>query len=543
MPGAHHSSWIIRGNVVVPTRNPFQQGVDDDPIADAFTASSDEDHHVIVLGPGLILLVDHILQVQDGFITCLMPAQRYLAERGPSPLDAGLRLHLHYVELDSAREFLVPGMIDLHIHAPQYSYAGTATDRPLMGPDGWLETYTFPAEARLGSDLRAAQRVYRQVVRSTLAHGTTTALYFATLHLEPTKVLADAAMEHGQRALVGKVCMDRNAPGHYLHTTTQNVQDTEHFIRYVRGLAGDASSILLRDIMEEEADPPRPRKLLPRVLPVITPRFIPTCTPELLTALGELAARYDCHVTTHASESVDEVEFTRHLDATADGGDGTRSDSAILDHHRLLTSKCVLAHGVHLSEDDMDLLRDRQCAVAHCPLSNLFFAGGTLPARTFLERGNRVGLGTDVAGGYSPSMWNSCRMAVVASHALQHQHQHQPSNVVTSSNTASDAVQEQHHVLDYRHALYLATLGGAQALGLDHRIGTFRVGMEFDAVVLSAVGSIGGDGSTAASSSGPIDVFETDTLSDVFQKLCVLGDDRNVRRVFVQGRDVTVARR
>merc|ERR1712232_563079 len=119
-------------------------------------------------------------------------------------------------------------------------------------------------------------------------------------------------------------------------------------------------------------------------------------------------------------------------------------------------------------------MKERGSAVAHCPLSNFFFAGGVLQCRCLLERGNLIGFGTDVAGGYSYSMWNAARNAVVASLALQHQQQRQL------------AQQQQHHSIDYRHALYLATLGGATALKLDDQIGTFRVGMMLDAVVLSA---------------------------------------------------------
>ena len=131
-----------------------------------------------------------------------------------------------YIKLEP-HEFLSPGFIDLHIHAPQFAFSGTATDRPLMGLDGWLETYTFPAERSLQADLSKARRVFEGVVRDTLSSGTTTACYFATLHLEPCKVLADVALRLGQRALVGKVCMDRQSPENYTQSTQQNVDETK----------------------------------------------------------------------------------------------------------------------------------------------------------------------------------------------------------------------------------------------------------------------------------------------------------------------------
>jgi guanine deaminase len=352
-----------------------------------------------------------------------------------------------------------------------------------MGKEGWLETYTFPAERSLHHDLKKARRVYEAVVSKTLGSGTTTACYFATLHLEPCKVLADVTLHLGQRALVGKVCMDRHSPDDYVQSTEQNIDETKELIAYIHKRVGKLGD----------------RPILPLLMPIITPRFIPTCTPKLLTTLGKLAKQHNCHIQSHISESVDEVEFTKSLEGI------DKTDTDIFDSHSLLSDKCIMAHGVLLSDSDLDIMRKRGSAVAHCPLSNFFFAGSTLPCRKLMERYNKVGLGTDVAGGYSPSMLSSARMTVVASHAHQHA-------------TGDESV------LDYRHAFYLATLGGAEALGLSEKIGTFELGMELDALILTP--------------SSNVDIFETDSTADVFQKILNLGDDRNIKRVFVQGRQV-----
>jgi guanine deaminase len=306
------------------------------------------------------------------------------------------------------------------------------------------------------------------------------------------------ALQLGQRALVGKVCMDRNSPDNYVQSTSQNIDETKMLVEYIHGRAGKEASM----------------SLLPMVLPIITPRFIPTCSPQLMTELGALAKEYNCHIQSHISESIDELEFSRHLDETVDGGGG-RSDAEILDSHQLLTERCIMAHAVHLTDSDMALMKDRGASCAHCPLSNFFFAGHSFPCRRLLERNNKVGLGTDIAGGYSPSMMNSQRMAVVASQALQHHHHQQ-----TLHGERGETI------LDYRHAFYLATLGGARALGLDHKIGTLKVGLELDAFILSA------------NVKSPIQMFDTDSVVDVFQKLCTLGDDRNIKRVYVQGKKV-----
>lgn len=284
--------WIFRGNVVVPTGNPFSHDATNQQ-----QPGDCEPHCCQWLGPNLKLLVEHILTVDDaGIIRHLEPAAVFLAQRQLDSMEAATNIAEHVIVLQP-REFLIPGMIDLHIHAPQYAYTGTATDRPLMGADGWLETYTFPAERRLGDDLGLAVKVYDGVVRTTLRNGTTTAVYFATLDVEPCKLLVDCAINRGQRALVGKVCMDRNSPDDYCQSLEQNIRETEVLIEYIYSKAGKRKA-RVGDLKEMR---------LPLILPLVTPRFIPTCTPALLSALGEIAFRHDCHITSHISESVDEV--------------------------------------------------------------------------------------------------------------------------------------------------------------------------------------------------------------------------------------------
>jgi guanine deaminase len=588
--------WIFRGNIVVPTSNPFVFGAsscatttdsNDEAIAIADTptvtmkntpmASADDDDDdddtssVVWLGPGLKLLLDHVVAVDEiGIIRHVSPTQSFCSSYKESTPSCSISEFLttlvptvqHVVEL-SSYEFLCPGLIDLHIHAPQYAFTGTATDRPLLGPHGWLETFTFPAERRLATDAALAEHVYQSVVQTTLRHGTTTAVYFATLDLEPCQVLVNAAMQHDQRALIGKVCMDRHAPDTYFQTTEQNITETEALIHYIHDRAGQRPQRSQRSRQVPSAtdgETTTTKTRLPLILPLVTPRFIPTCTPQLLSALGGMAARYDCHVTSHISESRDEVAFVQYLDTHVDNSSTTnsndnvvaRSDADIFDAHHLLTDQCIMAHGVYLTEHDSALLRRRGTAIAHCPLSNFFFAGSILPCRQLLQGGNRVGLGTDVAGGYHPSMWHSARMAVVASHALQQQQDQreeptsptigtEPDKKAPATATANQSAQENgsgasNAVLDYRHAFYLATLGGAEALGLQDHIGTLAVGMEFDAIVLSAGNPPDRIGSSLPFS--PVQVFATDTVSDVFQKICVLGDDRNIAQVYVQGRKV-----
>jgi len=375
-------------------------------------------------------------------------------------------------------QFLVPGFIDTHIHAPQYSFAGTAMDKHLME---WLTTYTFPAERDLAGNEELARDVLGKVVDRTLRSGTTTALYFATLDLEVSKTLVDICVEHGQRGLVGKISMDANSPEDYSETTEQALQSAEAFITYVQTLPAFSEGL---------------------VFPVVTPRFLPTSTSALLTGLGELASKYDCHVQSHLSESLDEVEFSKHCFP------GEGSDTDIFKKHGLLTQKSVMAHAVHLSEHDIKLMISEGAAIAHCPLSNFYFAHGILETAKMMRKGVKCGLGTDVAGGYSPSMFEAQRSTVVASFATSIQ---------------AGVARSRKDVLSFKHAFYLATLGGATALGLQHTIGKFAPGYHFDALVLDL-------------QPDNIDVFPSDTLEDKLQKLLTVGDDRNVAQVYVKGK-------
>jgi len=348
-----------------------------------------------------------------------------------------------------------PGFIDTHVHAPQYQYTGTATDLPLMK---WLQEYTFPAERRM-EDAAFARTVYSKLVQRLLDNGTTTSVYYASIHLEATKVLVDVCRELGQRAIVGKVAMDQHGGEGYQETTADALRDTEALVEYCVKCEPAASS---------------QTRL---VSGSVCPRFIPTCSVPLLRGLGEIAEKHRCWVQSHIAESPDEMAF---VDALHPG----RRDAEIFDAHKLLTSRTVMAHGVHLRPDEVELLVTRGSGVACCPLSNFFFAGGELPLKQVQAAGLRVGLGTDVAGGYSPSMLSSCRTA---------------------------------------------TMGGARAIGLEEHLGCLEVGRQFDAILVDV-------------SCGAFDRFaeavRTPTRLPVdLEQFINLGDDRNVRRVWVRGRE------
>nr|XP_014334738.1 PREDICTED: guanine deaminase isoform X2 [Bos mutus] len=343
----------------------------------------------------------------------------------------------------SHHEFFMPGLVDTHIHAPQYSFAGSNMDLPLLE---WLTKYTFPTEHKFQS-IDFAEEVYTRVVRRTLKNGTTTACYFGTIHTDSSLLLAEITEKFGQRAFVGKVCMDLNETvPEYKETTEESITETERFV----------SEMLQRN--------------------------------------------------SHISETRDEVKAVKNLYP------GYKNYTDVYDKNNLLTNKTVMAHGCYLSEEELDVFRERGASISHCPNSNLSLSSGLLNVPEVLKHGVKTGLGTDVAGGYSSSMLDAIRRAVMVSNIL----------LINQINAKS---------LTLNEVFRLATLGGSQVLGLDREIGNFEVGKEFDALLINP-----------KASDSPIDLFYGDFVGEiseaVIQKFLYLGDDRNIEEVYVGGKQV-----
>lgn len=270
--------------------------------------------------------------------------------------------------------------------------------------------------------------------------------------------------------------MDRNAPDDYVDTTAMAISKAEHFIQYCQQ---HATSLLT---------------------PVVTPRFIPTCTISLLEQLGQLARRYNVPVQSHISESLGEVDFVRQLHPEFE------SDATLFDACGLLTDRSIMAHGVHLTDSDVHLMASRGSGVAVCPLSNAYFANGVFPVQRFSPLSVKMGLGTDVAGGYSPSMLTSIRQAVI------------------SSSFGHD-----HPGVDWKTALYMATLGGAELVGLGDVIGSFAEAKQLDALVIDLT-----------TDDSPLDLLlETESMDLLVEKFVNLGDDRCIVDVIIAGNYVT----
>lgn len=338
---------------------------------------------------------------------------------------------------DYSGKLIIPGLVDLHIHAPQFAFRGTEMDLELMT---WLEQKTFPEESRY-SDLEYAERAYSVFAEAMRKGATTHALIFATKHKEATELLMRLMEDTGLISYVGKVNMDREAPEALCEESAErSAKDTVEWIEAVRGV-------------------------YKRTHPILTPRFIPCCTPELLDRLREIQERYGLPVQSHLSENQGEVDFVRMLcpesefygDAYDNYGLFGSDESA--EHH----VKTVMAHCVYSSEAEMQRIKDNGVFVAHCPASNMNLSSGIAPIRKYLSMGLKMGLGSDVAGGHTESMLRAVCDAVQVSKLYWRL-------------VDSDA-----KPLSFKEAFRLATLGGGEFFG---KVGSLEAGYDFSAVVL-----------------------------------------------------------
>ena len=370
--------------------------------------------------------------------------------------------------IDLSTRIITPGFIDTHLHAPQIEMIGSYGGHLLE----WLNRYTFPTERKF-ADPEHARRVARAFYDELLRHGTLTALIFSTVHATATDIFFEEAEARGFRGIIGKAMMDRNAPEYLLDASAQQSYDDSRALLekwHGRGLLRYA----------------------------ITPRFAPTSTPEQLELAGQLKREFpDAWVHTHISENRAEVQWVQELFPEAEYAD-------VYDHYGLLGERTVLAHGVWLTPEELELIATRRTRISHCPNSNLFLGSGLFPLYRVLEAGVIVGLGSDIGAGTTPSLFN----AMADAYKVQ---------------------QVQGVSLSPFHLWYLATLGGARALTLDAETGSLEIGKSADFLVLDL-------GAT------PLLALRTghaDSAEDLLAGLIFMGDDRAVEQSFIAGRRVS----
>lgn len=369
---------------------------------------------------------------------------------------------------DMGDRLIIPGFVDLHFHAPQFPNLGLGLDKELLP---WLEDYTFPEEAKY-SDLDYAESVYTRVAREIWRQGTTRIVLFSSVHKESTELLMSIFDRAGLGAYVGKVNMDRNCPDFLVETTGQSIEATKAWLEATVNL-------------------------YPRVKPLITPRFVPTCTSELMQALGDLAAEYNVPVQTHISENQAEVDWVRELHPESE------DYATVYEDHGLMGDKTVLAHCVHNTDAEIEKMAKLGVFAAHCPNANYNLASGIMPVRKFLNAGVKVGLGTDVGAGHKVSIASVMSTAIQASKIAW----------LNSDRTLAP--------LSTSEAFYLGTKGGGAYFG---KVGSFEPGYEFDALIID---------------DHRLGVTEGRTLEERLQRFLYIGDDRDIVTRFVSGDEIT----
>lgn len=364
---------------------------------------------------------------------------------------------------------IIPGLVDLHVHAPQYSFRGLGMDLELID---WLNTHTFVEEAKY-ADAKYADRAYDIFVEDLRNSATTRACIFGTIHTEATLLLMKKLEAAGIKAYVGKINMDRNSPEELCEESAEkSAADTEKWLRECEGFEN--------------------------VKAILTPRFTPSCTDELLEKLSALQKKYNLPVQSHLSENLGEIGWVKELCP------GTRFYGESYDRYGLFGKTCptVMAHCVHSGEEEMEMMRKQNVFVAHCPESNANLASGAAPVKIYLEKGMKVGLGTDIAAGSSLSLFKAMALAIQCS-KLRWRLQDQSAAPLT--------VEE---------VFYLATKGGGEFFG---NVGSFEDGYEFDAVVL--------DDST-------IRHPRRLSVKERLERLIYLAEDRHIIAKFVNGEEL-----
>ncbi|AQZ33316.1 guanine deaminase [Pseudomonas sp. LPH1] len=369
------------------------------------------------------------------------------------------------VEVQHHRDALItPGFIDTHIHYPQTGMIASYGEQLL----DWLNTYTFPTEQQF-KDKAHASDVAAIFLKELLRNGTTTALVFGSVHPQSVDAFFEQADKLNLRMIAGKVLMDRNAPDYLTDTAESGYAESKALIERWHGKG--------------------------RLHYAVTPRFAPTSTPEQLELAGNLLGEYpDLYMHTHLSENRKEIEWVKALFPERKGY------LDVYDHHKLIGPRAVFAHGVHLCDDECKRLAETGSAVAFCPTSNLFLGSGLFDLNKLEAHGVRVGLGTDVGAGTSFSQ-------------------------LQSLNEAYKIMQLQGKKLDPFKSLYLATLGGANALYLDDKLGNFLPGKDADFLVLDY-------------NATPLMSYrmqQAKSLEERLFALTMLGDDRAVKETFAAG--------
>lgn len=377
-------------------------------------------------------------------------------------------LHKDIEVEDYSGRLIIPGFVDIHLHAVQYPNMGLGLDKELLP---WLETYTFPEEGRY-NDLDYAERVFKRFINELWRVGTLRSVVFSSIHKAATELLFDLFIESGLGAYIGKVNMDRNTAEYLIEDTGDSLKLTEEILsKYL-----EKSSL---------------------VRPIITPRFAPTCSDELLKGLGDLAVKYKLPAQSHLNENKSEIEWVKELFPNSKD-----YASVYKDFNLFGPTKTVMAHCVYNTDEEIDLMVEKGVYAAHCPYSNHNLSSGIMPVRKFIERGVNVGLASDIGGG------NKLGIPSVMYGAIQ------------ASKTTWLSTGKRLDPLTFNEAFYLGTKGGGSFFG---KVGSFEAQYDFDALVINDL---------------ELSDMKELTVDERIQRYIYIGDDRQIEARYVRGEKI-----
>ncbi len=397
-----------------------------------------------------VSLKDGYMVVEDGKITSVAAEKPEAA--------AGLPVK------DCRGKLIMPGFADMHLHAPQYIQIGLGMDDKLLD---WLDNYTFKEEPKF-ADPAYARQIYPLFVDEMTACGTTASSIFATIHPESTDILCDILAQKGVHAYVGKVNMDTNSAPALTEDTSASLKATEEFINKWQNH--------------------------PLVKPIITPRFVPSVTAEMMTGLGKMAQKYNVPVQSHLSENPGEVQLVKELFPE------DKFYMSVYDRFGLFgQTPTLMAHCIHLSDEEIGIMADKGVYAVHCPASNLNLSSGLMPMRKLLNAGVKVVLGSDIGAGHTLYMPHEIVRAIEVSK-------------IRSIENPAEAP------LKLSEAFYMATKAGGEFFG---RTGSLEEGWDADFLITA------------------VPVYQQErTVEEQLQHFIYHGTAQDIQEVYVQGASV-----
>ena len=406
---------------------------------------------------------DTLRSIKDGYLVCEDGLSQGTYEKLPGQYE-------NLPIVDHSGKLILPGLVDLHTHAPQFAFRGLGMDIELLE---WLNAYAFPEETKY-SNIEYARNAYEIVVKDIAGGPNTRICFFATIHLPATLLLMEMLEDSGLVSMVGKVNMDRNCPDCLREeSASRSAEDTRIWLEATLGQYKNTT-------------------------PIITPRFLPTCSDELMRELTSLQKEFGVPVQSHISENRAEIDWVRELHSSS------KSYGHAYDQYGLFGGgfPTVMAHCVWPSSEEMELMRRNGVYVAHCPQSNMNLSSGIAPIRRFLDNGVPVGLGSDVSGGCHSSVFRAMSDAIHVSkmHYALRDRNEKPLTVV--------------------EAFFLGTLGGGSFFG---KVGSFEPGYEFDAIVI--------DDSSLTT------VLEL-SIEERLARVVYMSDDRHIIDKYIRGNQI-----